>query len=249
VRRPADSAPAWQCPGCGVAIEKFLASQRPAPAAAAVPVAPASAPAVPQGIPFLSRLASAAPDIGSAWLFAWCWKNPLGWHPQLTMNLGQIMLMEFFAVHASAMLGGLASSEASRASKLTASLGLLVIYLPIAGGFAWANNALWPFAAFVWLLLSRTGTALTGRGASAFEKKRMQFYWGNGAACFIVFAFVAVLLPVPEFGFAKMRVPWSGWQIRPQQVLCWGFLYFSALAAMKLLENPRWIENMRAQQP
>src|SRR5688572_27313948 len=110
MRRPADSAPAWQCPRCGVAIEKFLASQRPASAAAAVPIAPAAAPAVPQAIPFLSRVASAAPDIGSAWLFAWCWKNPLGWHPQLTMNLGQIMLMEFLAVHASGMLGGLASS-------------------------------------------------------------------------------------------------------------------------------------------
>jgi hypothetical protein len=205
----------------------------------------AAVPAAPQPeLPFFSRILSAAPDLAMAWLFAWCWKNPLGWHPQLTQNLASIMLMEFFAMHASAFLGALVASEASRKSKLAASLVLLAIYIPVAGGFAWTSNALWPFGAFVWLLLSRIGMALVGRGPSDFEKKRMQFYWGNSAAFFIVFVFVALLLPVPAFGFASARVPWSGWQILPQQVICWGFLYFSAVAALKLFEKPSWIESM-----
>lgn len=243
LRKPSDRAPAWQCPGCGVAIEKFLASQ--APVAATPVVAPA--PQAPRpALPFLSRLASAAPDIGSAWLFAWCWKNPLAWHPQLAMNLGQIMLMEFFVVHASIMLVGLATGDASRSSKLAAGLGVFVIYLPIAGGFAWANNALWPFLAFLWLLLSRIATAVVGRGPSEFEKRRMKYYWANGGACYILAVFAAILLPVPALGFARAKVPWSGWQIRPEEVLCWGFLYFSALAAIKLLENPRRFENADA---
>lgn len=245
VRRPADTAPAWQCPGCGIAIEKFLASQRPAPAVAgAAPIA-SPAPAGPQPkLPFFSRIVSAAPDIGTAGLFAWCWKNPLAWHPQLTMNLAQVMLMEFFVIHASVFLIALISSDSSRGSKLLGSVILVAFYIPVAGGFAWANNALWPFAAFLWLLLSRIGAALVGRGPGEFEKKRMQFYWGNSGAFYILFVFVAVLLPVPAFGFATARVPWSGWQIPPQQVICWGFLYFSAVAALKLFENPRSIERV-----
>jgi hypothetical protein len=205
---------------------------------------PAASAAPQPGLSVFARIVSAAPDIGAAWLFAWCWKNPLAWHPKLTMNLGQIVLMEFFVVHASAFLGALAISESSRKSKLVASLALLAVYVPVAGGFAWSNNALWPFLAFLWLLFSRIAVALVGRGPDEFEKKRMQFYWGNGVACYIVFAFVAVLLPIPAFGFATARVPWSGWQIAPQQVICWGFLYFSALAAIKLLESPRWIERV-----
>ena len=209
-----------------------------------MPLAPTAAAATPEQVPFAFRFFSALPDLGTAWLFAWCWKNPLGWHPQLASQLGQVMLMEFWVVHSSIFLGALIGGEASRSAKAVAGLILVCFYIPVAGGFAWFNNALWPFAAFAWLLLSRVATGVLGRGPGDYEKKRMRYYWANGAGCYILFVFAAVLLPIPAFGFAHARVPWTGWSITPQEVIAWGFLYYAALAAMKLLENPASIQDM-----
>jgi predicted RNA-binding Zn-ribbon protein involved in translation (DUF1610 family) len=250
VRKPQDSAPAWQCPSCGIAIEKYLATRQaaaatPAPVVTFAPVAP-----VP-GLSFASRLGSALPDLGTAWLFAWCWKNPLGWQPGLAAALGQIVLMEFLVAHSGAFFAALVSAEpgagASR-GKLGAALLLCLIYLPFAAAFAAGNGSWWPLGAFAWLLAGRVAMVANSRGWSEFEKKRLHFYWGNGAALYILFCFAAVVLPVPALGFERARVPWSGWAISPQHVMCWGVLYFSALAAMKLLENPRWIESMPGQE-
>jgi len=245
VRQAADTAPAWQCPACGIAVEKYVTTHQ-----TATLVAPPHTPAPP--IPELSlasRLGSALPDIGTAWLFAWCWKNPLGWHAGLAAALGQIVLMEFLVVHSSIFFAGLVSKEPGGGSgKLGAALLLCLIYLPFAAGFAAANGSWWPLGAFAWLLLGRVALVANSRGWSDFEGKRLRFYWANGAAFYILFCFAAVLLPVPAFGFAHTRVPFKGWAISPQEVMCWGFLYFSALAAMKLLENPRWIQEMADQE-
>ena len=199
-------------------------------------------------ISLASRVGSALPDIATAWVFGWCWMHPLAWRVDLTAALGQIVLMEFLVVHSSAFFAGMVSSDADGRSKLGAGLLLSLIYLPFAAAFAASNGSWWPLAAFAWLLLGRLAMVANSRGWSDFEKKRLRFYWGNSAALYILFAFVAVFLPVPAFGFAGVRVPWQGWAIPPQDVICWGFLYFSAVAAMKLLENPRWIASMPDQE-
>jgi len=243
VRQPADRSPAWQCARCGVAMEKFLALARGAatPASAGRPTPARELPR----LSFAARFASALPDLGAAWLFAWCWKNPLGWTPNLTASLAQVMLMQFFVVHSSVFLSALVSAEdASRRARAIAAVILIAFYIPVAGGFAWFHDAWWPFAAFAWLLLSQLIVGLLGRGPAEFEKKRLRYYWGNGAAFYIVFVFVAVFLPMPRFGFSDVRVPWSGWKIPPQEVIAWGFLYFSALAALKLFEKAEWIDRM-----
>ena len=61
-------------------------------------------------ISLASRLGAALPDLATAWLFAWCWKNPLGWHPGFAAALGQIVLMEFLVVHSSVFFAALVSA-------------------------------------------------------------------------------------------------------------------------------------------
>ena len=244
VRLATDTAPSWECPACGIAIEKYVATHHQAATLVAPPRVPATL--IPE-LSLSSRIGAALPDVATAWLFAWCWKNPLGWHPGLTAALGQIVLMEFLVVHSGAFFAGIVSAEPGSGSsrgKLGAALLLCLIYLPFAAAFAAGNGSWWPLGAFAWLLLGRVAMVANSRGWSAFERKRLRFHWANGAALYIVFCFAANLLPVPAFGFAHARVPWRGWAISPQEVMCWGFLYFSAIATMKLLENPRWIESM-----
>ena len=241
LRQAVDSAPAWQCPACGIAVDKYLATHQPGPqtqSAAATLVGPAPTLPLPE-ISLASRIGAALPDVAGAWLFAWCWKNPLGWHPDLSMALGQVVLIEFLVLHSSVFFAALISSGADRWTKVRTALLLCLIYVPFAAAFALANRSWWPVAAFAWLLSGRMAMVASGR-ASDLEKKRLRALWGDSFGFYILFAFLAAFATVPSFGYLTMSVPWSGWAIRPQQVMCWGFLYFSAVAVRKLLDNYRW---------
>jgi hypothetical protein len=236
-RKATDTAPAWQCPGCGIAIEKFLAALR-APRAAPLPLE-----RVPAQLPVERRLGSAIPDLLMAALFLWCWLNPTAWRPTLAAELGLLMLMEFFVVHASIFLvaGG------GPGQRWTTATLVVLFYVPVAGAFAWWQGGWWPVLGFVALLASRVATMLAGQGDETFEAKRGRYYWVQGAAIYILVLFVAVLLPMPELGFHRMlqrdyRLIWpTTWRVGAHEVMAWGFLYFSGQALLKLLERPEWI--------
>jgi hypothetical protein len=241
VRQPRDTAPDWQCPACGVAIEKYRAVRAEAPAViASIAATPQPAPE----ITLASRILGATPDLLSAALFLWCWVSPVAWRPTLAQNLGSVVLMEFFVLHAGVFLGAMVGAErASIDARATAALVIIAFYTPVAGAFAYFNGGWWPFLAFAWLLLGRILMLLTGGDSGAHQRKRARFQWANAAAFYIVAGFAVSLLPVPALGFGRARVPFSGWAIEPGQVMCWGFLYFGAQALAKLLERARWIED------
>ena len=245
VRKAADSAPAWQCAACGIAIEKFRAAMAPAAVPAEPPVAME---VVPPRLSIERRVAQSLLDIAMAALFLWCWMRPRAWHPGLPLDLGLLMLMEFFVVHSSIFL--VAASGAGVGHRLSTASIVMLFYIPIAGAFAWWHGGWWPVLAFAVLLGSRVATMLAGQGENTFESKRGQYYWICGAGNYILAAILAILLlPLPELGFKFARPPgWSGtWKITPQEVMAWGFLYFAIQAATKLLEKPQWILEWAAQ--
>jgi hypothetical protein len=238
-RKPSDTAPALQCPSCHVAIEKYRA-------AAANPVTAALVrehlrAEVPPQLPIERRLGMAMFDLVMAGAFLWCWLSPSAWRPTLTGELGLLMLMEFFTLHSAMFLVG-GSSEGGASMKLATAFFVMLFYIPVAGAFALWHGGWWPALAFAWLLASRVATMLAGQGASAYESKRAAYYWGAAGGYYILFAMVALLLPMPELGLAGGLHGWAGfWAIPPQDVMAWGFLYFGALGMTKLLEKPAWI--------
>jgi hypothetical protein len=193
-----------------------------------------------------ARLASAAPDLALAGVFLWCWRSPVAWRPTLASELAVVMLMEFFVIHAGIFFFAAAGS-------LVFLLVLLAFYLAIGGAYIYFHGGWWPAVALGWLLASQaiTASVLGGRGPVTFAKKRQFFYWGQGAAAYILLGMVALVLPMPRLGFGSARgqgYVWdSWWRVQPHEVMAWGFLAFGALGLIKLLEKPEWIE--RAGQP
>ena len=264
-RKPADKAPDWQCPSCGIAIEKYRAQQEAdrqrlqnsvaaADASKAAMAAAAANPAtaalvreshwieVPPRLSFERRLGMALLDLLMAGIFLWCWIKPGAWRPTLAQELGLIMLMEFFVIHSSVFLAA-GSGEGGSGAKITLAFFVMLFYIPIAGAFAWFHGGgWWPILAFAWLLSSRVAVMLAGQGGDAFASKRARYYWGQGGALYILCLLAVVFLPTPKLGFHwQSYYPFEGWKIPPQDVMAWGFLYFGLQALMKLLEKPEWI--------
>lgn len=148
------------------------------------------------------------------------------------------MLMEFFAIHSALLL---ISARGAAAAPV-----LLLFYAPVAGAFAYFHGGWWPVLGFAMLLAGRVLSALGSRSPDAFEAKRQRFHWANGGGAYVLFGFLALMLvPLPEIGFRRPGYVWQKWWasgVRPHEVIAWGFLYFAALGAMRLLEKPEWIE-------
>jgi len=265
-RKETDTAPSWQCPSCGIAIEKYRAlmdadhqliaasieaakaSDMAMRVAAASPITAALVREdpwldVPPRLPLERRLAQASLDFAMAALFLWCWLAPAAWRPALASELGVLVLMEFFALHASIFLAAGSGTEGGTGAKLMVAFFVMLFYIPVAGAFAWWHGGWWPALGFAWLLASRVATMLSGKGSDAFEGKRARFYWGTAVGYYILFAFVVLVLPMPELGLNwKAKFEWSRyWNLKPQEVMAWGFFYFGALGLTKALEKPDWI--------
>jgi hypothetical protein len=265
-RKRGDTAPEWQCPSCGIAIEKYRAQQEAGrlrlqssvdaahasnaamAAAAANPVTAALVREahwieLPPRLRFERRLGMALLDLLMAAVFLWCWLNPGAWRPTLAQELGLIMLMEFFVIHSSVFLAA-GSGEGASGAKATLGFIVMLFYLPVAGAFAWWHGGgWWPILAFAWLLSSRVAAMLAGHGSDAFESKRARYYWATGGGLYVMCGFAAIFLPIPQLGFHRHgQFVWEGfWTIPPQDVMAWGFLYFGLQALLKLLEKPEWI--------
>jgi hypothetical protein len=243
-RQLGDTAPAWQCPACGVAMEKFRA-QLAEVNRLATAVLVEEVPELPR-LSLERRMVSAAPDLAMSSLFLWCWMAPAAWRPTLASELGLLMLMEFFALHSGTFLGGAVPiQQAGISTRIVTSAIVFAFYLPIAGAFAYFHGGWWPFLAFSWLLLSRVVSAAAGAGSGSSEAKRMRFYWGVSGSFYVLMAIpTIVVLPMPRLGFDSARgVFWdTWWNLRPYEVMAWGFFYFGAVAVVKLLEKPSWIE-------
>ena len=183
----------------------------------------------------------AALDLLMAALFLWCWLKPGAWRPTLASELGTIMVMEFFVIHASMLL--VIGADAPLGSRITTGFMVMLFYIPVAGAFAWWQGGWWPVLAFAWLLSSRVAAMLAGRGSAAFEARRGRYYWANGLGFYVLLVLVVLMLPMPQLGFARAGdYVWSGRILRPpHEVIAWGFLYFAAQAVVKLLERPEWI--------
>ncbi len=248
VRLPSDTVPEWQCPACGIAIAKFRAEAAKGVASAnplTAGVVEVLEPVLPPRLSFERRLGSATLDLLMAAVFLWCWIAPGAWRPAFVSELATLMLMEFLAIHSSLLMLRPDSREGGKGASLVAGLLVMLFYIPIAGAVAYSQRSWWAFFAMAWLVSSRVLTVLAGRGSADFEWKRTRFYWLISALLYVATVFAALFLPVPLLGFTgSSKFVWDIWVnfwVDPEEMMAWGFLYFSALGALKLAEKPDWI--------
>ncbi len=204
----------------------------------------------------LRRLASAAPDLALAALYLWCWIEPLAWRKTLVAELMLVMLVEFLVVHSGPFFGMLVTGDAvtqDRATRLKILFGLGCVYLLFAGGMAAAFESWGPVLLFAWLIGAKLIAILAGRGNAVREQSRQMALWALSIVFYLGAVFATVLLPVLKLGVLRhghfYGIPGSGeWVSHPNVVIAAGFLYFSALGLVKLLENPAWWRKWAAAQ-
>lgn len=204
----------------------------------------------------MRRLAAAAPDGLLAGLYLWCWIEPLAWRKTLVAELMLVMLVEFLVVHSGPFFGMLVTGDAvttERATRLKILLGLGVIYLLFAGGMSAAFESWGPVLLFAWLIGAKLVAILAGRGMAVREQSRQMALWAMSVLFYLGAVFATLLLPVPKLGVVRhghyYGVPGSGeWVSHPNTVIAAGFLYFAALALVKLLEKPAWWQKWAAAQ-
>lgn len=204
----------------------------------------------------LRRLAAAAPDAALAGLYLWCWLDPLAWRKTLVAELMLVMTVEFLVVHSGPFFGILVSGDAvttERATRLKILLGLGAVYLLFAGGMSAAFESWGPVLLFVWLIGAKLLAILLGRSTEVREQMRQMALWALSVIFYLGAVFATLLLPVPKFGVTRhghfYGIPGEGeWVSHPYIVLAAGFLYFGALATVKLLEKPAWWRGWAAAQ-
>jgi len=190
--------------------------------------------------PSLPRLFAAAPDTITAAIFLTAWIAPTLLGPEVVKNLMLTMLIEFIVVHSSAFYAGISAAESvARVKRMLMLLGFAAFYMMFVVAFAFAFDSTWPILAFAWLLLSRFTHLWTHPTQGSAETGRMMLTWVASCATYILGALATVVLPLPALGvtpefIAAMHLSGSGeWIERPQTVLAFGFLYFSAQAWVK----------------
>lgn len=187
----------------------------------------------------LSRLITALPDAFSAACFLYAWLWPLGWYPGLVKNLVLVILMEFLVVHSGGFLGVTLLSEASRAKKTLALLGLSLFYMAFVAGFCLAMGEWWPVGAFLWLLGAKFVSVWFEPKTREEDRLRLQSQWAFGVMFYLGAVFAGVLLPLPRLGLSaevvpQLQLPGGGlWIEQPHTAIVAGVLYFCLLALMK----------------
>ncbi len=194
---------------------------------------------IPGTLPW--RIVAAVPNFVLAGTFVVTWVSPSALGERMIPYLVLVMLLEFFILHSSALLGAFMAGEFPRTTKTLIVLVLAVAYTLFVGAFSLAFRTWWPLVTFWLLTLNRLlGPFLRGHAATEREKIFVFFSWGVGVVAYLVFAFATTLLPVARLGVSEavvraQRVPGEGlWIDEPHRVLAFGVYYFTVMGLWEL---------------
>lgn len=189
----------------------------------------------------LAGVASALPDALTAGFFLVVWLWPLRFGTDAVKTAILIMIVEFLTVHASGLLGGVVLSPGrSRGTRLKVLAGVGVVYLLFVIVFVLIFQQWWPLLVFGWLLLAKFSRVLSGTVAATGDAAIQIALWVASGIFYLLGVLLTVLLPLPRLGVTAavvsgLDLPGSGiWVEEPHRLLAFGFLYFAALAAVKL---------------
>ncbi len=193
----------------------------------------------------IARFLPAAPDLLTAVTFLVAWIAPLAWGTGLVGNLLLTMLLEFLIVHSGAFIGmTVLAPDVSRLRKTLVVIGFGAFYMVFVLAIAFALKRLWPVWAFLWLLGGKLALVWFQRAGGTDEVQRQRELWIWSVLCYLGGTFVTLLLPLPRLGLTPEAIAQVGltgkglWVEKPQTVMAFGLLYFSALAWFKLRPAP-----------
>ncbi len=209
-----------------------------------------SRPALPTYVPGVlpSRLAAllaAIPDFAIAGLALATWISPTRVGEEKVAWFLGLMLLEFIVVHSSAFLGMVALSDAPRPKRVVRALLLSAFYTMFAAAFAVGMKHWWPLWAFWMLTANRLLGILLGQAPTGHERDFAMANWATGAVCYLLGAFVTVLLPLPQLGvrpgmLGAIADDAGGlWLDEPHRVLAFAVLYFTLTGLLSLFSH-RW---------
>jgi hypothetical protein len=193
----------------------------------------------------LVHFVSSLPSFFLSGLFFVTWIAPTSIEATMVSSLALIMLLEFINVHSSALMENVIIGDAPRHKKGWAIVGLGSLYTLFVGVMSLAFATWWPIVAFWGLTLNRLLGVLMGKAPSGEEKMMMQNSWAVSVFLYLVGAGLTVFLPVPSFGITEEVVSRQGftgsglWEVEPQRVIVFGFLYFAGVGLFELFSN-RW---------
>lgn len=194
-----------------------------------------------------ARLATALPDFAIGLGFLITWTAPYTFGQKAVSYFLLVMLLEFLIVHSAGFMGSVAlNNPLSQRIKVKTLIGLGAFYAIFAAGFALGFRAWWPLWTILALTLNRILVVLTGDIPSGKERAYVRRGWAVSALCYVLFAFVTVLVPMPTLGVTgeviRAQDFTSGglWIDEPQRALAFGLLYFVSLGCSELVSH-RWL--------
>jgi hypothetical protein len=191
-------------------------------------------------------LISSIPSFAFSALYFYTWVQPTAIEEKMVSYLTLVMVMEFFNVHSSVLIENVIIGESPPDQKARFIVGLGLFYTLFVGGISLAYGEWWPVLAFWGLTLNRLLGVLLGKHPTGEEKARMQISWAMSLFFYLLGAGVTTVFPVPAFGITAevvSRQEFTGgglWELEPQTVIAFGFLYFAALGCSELFSY-RWI--------
>ncbi len=184
-----------------------------------------------------AMIGAALPDGVSAFAFLVVWIAPFAFGPHAVKNAMLVMMVEFFVIHASGMIGATVLREdIARGKRVATVLGFGAFYLLFVSVWSLVFQVWWPFVAFGWLLVGKLVLALDLSRTSAERRAAMQTRWGMSILVFVLGAFATTILPLPRLGIgvdlvSRLGLPGTGlWVEQPHRVVAFGFFYFTTLA-------------------
>jgi len=190
----------------------------------------------------VDTLLAGLPDaVTSGWCL-WVWINPLALGTDAVKGVVLMMLMEFILLNATGFFTAIPFMiDLRRRTRIAMLLGLCAIYLFLVGAFALPFHALWPFAAFGWLALSKLVWIVRNRRANDDEQMWLMSAWAFSVAAYLGAVGAGVTLNLPTLGIvpavvASLHLPGGGeWIATPHKAVAAAVFYFAALALFKWL--------------
>lgn len=191
--------------------------------------------------PLGARLGSSLPDFALSALCFVAWINPAWVSPWVVPWLLLTMLLEFFVVHATGILGAVACTrDGSRGEWFMISV-LVGFYTLFVGLFSWSMHSWTPLASFWLLMLNRLSGVMLHRSGNRDDYTRLfMMAWASSTAIYLLSVACTTAGSLPRLGFspafvASLHLEGGGlWIDEPWRAVAGLGVYFALVGLMEL---------------
>lgn len=189
----------------------------------------------------MQNLLTGLPLLGLSGAYLATWINPSCLGQDTAGELAILIGVEFVLVHG---YGFMAKAALEGAVKVL--IGMSLFYSLFLIGYCLIAKALWPVLPLVWMTLGKMTDTFNrkpgSQGSDALIRATIDTRWGCAIGAYILFAFLTVIIPLPELGLKNgdynrefFRELGGEWGRNPEKPLAFGFLYFGTLGILELL--------------